>query len=116
MIKSLADRLDMTIVVDLDVKEQNKNSTSNTIINLQASESGTVGRPIQVDVSFLNPLPVTLTNCELKVEGPGLQETVTYKQPYVFLAIKLSHVTKKSVFRVCDQVRLKPACSATETS
>ena len=28
----------------------------------------------------------------------------------------LSLVTRKPVFRVCDQVRLKPTCSATETS
>ena len=27
---------------------------------------------------------------------------------------KLSLVTKKTVFGVCDQVRLKPACAATE--
>ena len=30
--------------------------------------------------------------------------------------IKMSHVTRKPVFGVCDQVRLKPACSAVETS
>ena len=29
---------------------------------------------------------------------------------------QLSLVTRKRVFRVCDLVRLKPACSATETS
>ena len=28
----------------------------------------------------------------------------------------MSHVTRKPVFGVCDQVRLKPACSATEAS
>ena len=28
----------------------------------------------------------------------------------------LSHVTRKPVFRVCDQLRLKPACSVEETS
>ena len=28
----------------------------------------------------------------------------------------MDHVTSKPVFGVCDQVRLKPACSATETS
>ena len=31
------------------------------------------------------------------------------------LLFHLSHITRKSVFRVCDQVRLKPACSTTET-
>ena len=29
---------------------------------------------------------------------------------------KLSHVTGKPVFEICDQVRLKPACAATEAS
>ena len=29
---------------------------------------------------------------------------------------ELSHVTRKPVFGPCDQVRLKPACSPTETS
>ena len=28
----------------------------------------------------------------------------------------MSHVTRKPIFGVCDQLRLKPACSATETS
>ena len=28
----------------------------------------------------------------------------------------MSHVTTKSAFGVCDVLRLKPACSATETS
>ena len=28
----------------------------------------------------------------------------------------MSHVTRKPVFGVCDQLRLKPACSADETS
>ena len=28
----------------------------------------------------------------------------------------MSHVTTKPIFGVCDQLRLKPACSATETS
>ena len=30
--------------------------------------------------------------------------------------VRMSHITRKPIFRVCDQVRLKPACSATETS
>ena len=52
-------------------------------VELQVPESGTIGRPIQVDVSFLNPLPVTLTNCELRIESPTLEKAVIYKQPYV---------------------------------
>ena len=35
---------------------------------------------------------------------------------FVFIQSKMSHVTRKPVFGVCHQVRLKPACSATETS
>ena len=34
----------------------------------------------------------------------------------LFLWVLNLYVTAKAVFRVCDQVRLKPACSATETS
>ena len=30
--------------------------------------------------------------------------------------LEMSQVTRTSVFGVCDQLRLKPACSATETS
>ena len=30
--------------------------------------------------------------------------------------LKLSHATRKLVFGVCDKVRIKPACSATEMS
>ena len=33
----------------------------------------------------------------------------------MYLVIHMSRDTRKSVFRVCDQVRLKPACAATET-
>ena len=33
-----------------------------------------------------------------------------------FIRLNTSLVTRKSVFVVCDQVRLKPACSAIETS
>ena len=32
------------------------------------------------------------------------------------LTVQRSHVTRKPVFGVCDQVRLKPVCYATETS
>ena len=34
----------------------------------------------------------------------------------ISLEIKVSHIIRKPVFGVCDQVRLKPACSITETS
>lgn len=52
-------------------------------LTIKAPESGKVGEKFKVDVTFKNPLPVALTNCELKVEGPGLQKPVTYKQPNV---------------------------------
>ena len=32
------------------------------------------------------------------------------------ISIHMSHVTRKPVFEIFDQVRLKPACSATEAS
>jgi len=34
-----------------------------------------VGRPLVVDVSFVNPLAVTLTDCKLMIEGPGVERT-----------------------------------------
>jgi len=36
-----------------------------------------VGRPLVVDVSFINPLAVTLTDCKLMIEGPGVERTKT---------------------------------------
>ena len=48
------------------------------------------------------------------------QVTETFFVPYGLMTISvvfyLSHVMRKSVFGVYDQVRLKPACSATVTS
>ena len=43
----------------------------------------------------------------LKVKSLGISGTETRY---------MSHVTRKPVFRVCDQVRLKPPCLADETS
>lgn len=40
----------------------------------QAPAKGTVGTEIAVEVSFTNPLKVSLTHCYLEVEGPGLTE------------------------------------------
>ena len=34
----------------------------------------------------------------------------------LYYIINVSHVTRKHVFGVCDQVRLKSACAATEVS
>ena len=36
--------------------------------------------------------------------------------PFWEKLVNMSHVTRKPVFRVCDQVRNKPTCSATVTS
>ena len=33
-----------------------------------------------------------------------------------FEVMNMNLITRKPVFEVCDQVRLKPACSATEAS
>lgn len=49
-------------------------------LTIKAPDSGHVGVKFEVHVSFENPLPVTLIRCELRVEGPGLQKAVTYKQ------------------------------------
>ena len=38
------------------------------------------------------------------------------KQNFTFGHHFMSHVTRKPVFGVCDQERLKPACSAIEDS
>ena len=46
----------------------------------KAPETGKVGEKFKVEVSFDNPLSVPLTNCELKVEGPGLQMPTKYPQ------------------------------------
>ncbi|PVD21176.1 hypothetical protein C0Q70_19343 [Pomacea canaliculata] len=43
-------------------------------INIKAPAKGTVGTEIAVEVSFTNPLKVSLTHCYLEVEGPGLTE------------------------------------------
>lgn len=50
-------------------------------LNLQAADEAAVGEKFEVQVSFENPLPVTLTGCELRVEGPGHQTTGIYKLP-----------------------------------
>ncbi|WAR12501.1 TGMH-like protein, partial [Mya arenaria] len=45
-----------------------------------APESAGNGQSFKVDVSFENKLPVPLTKCELRVEGPGLQKPIIHKQ------------------------------------
>ena len=62
---------------------------------------------------------------ELAFEGSHfnmLLEVYQYYYLILFLCIHfvdlilMSHVTRKPVFGVCDQIRLEPPCSATETS
>ncbi|XP_060561323.1 hemocyte protein-glutamine gamma-glutamyltransferase-like isoform X2 [Ruditapes philippinarum] len=52
-------------------------------LTIKAPETGKVGNEFEVEVSFVNPLPVTLTNCELRVDGPGVQKPTKYKQQNV---------------------------------
>ncbi|KAH3768656.1 hemocyte protein-glutamine gamma-glutamyltransferase-like [Dreissena polymorpha] len=49
-------------------------------LNIKVPDAVKVGDSFSVEVSFENPLPVTLTQCELRVEGPGIQKPVVYKQ------------------------------------
>ncbi|XP_052816758.1 hemocyte protein-glutamine gamma-glutamyltransferase-like [Mya arenaria] len=49
-------------------------------LTVKAPESAGNGQSFKVDVSFENKLPVPLTKCELRVEGPGLQKPVIYRQ------------------------------------
>ncbi|KAH3891481.1 protein-glutamine gamma-glutamyltransferase K-like [Dreissena polymorpha] len=47
---------------------------------VQAPDAVKVGQSFSVEVSFENPLPVTLTQCELRVEGPGIQKPFVYAE------------------------------------
>ncbi|XP_052818227.1 hemocyte protein-glutamine gamma-glutamyltransferase-like [Mya arenaria] len=49
-------------------------------LTIKAPVSADNGQSFKVDVSFENKLPVPLTRCELRVEGPGLQKPVIYRQ------------------------------------
>ncbi|XP_045200578.2 annulin-like [Mercenaria mercenaria] len=51
-----------------------------TTLSIKAPEKGYIRKKFTVVATFKNPLPVTLTECELTVEGPGLQEAATYPQ------------------------------------
>lgn len=37
------------------------------------------GQPFYCKASFLNPLPIRLTNCSFTIDGPGLEKTLTIK-------------------------------------
>ena len=45
-----------------------------------------------------------------------VQYFIIWSRCYSVAQQYMSHVTKKTVFGVSDQLRLKPACSATEAS
>ena len=50
---------------------------------------------------------------------PGWSESSLGTQPFCWFcheAAQMSYVTRKSVFGVCNPIRLKPACSVTEAS
>ncbi|WAR13577.1 TGM1-like protein, partial [Mya arenaria] len=50
-------------------------------LDIESPLNVNVGQRFTVHVTFENPLPVALTNCELWVEGPGLQKPDVYTQP-----------------------------------
>ncbi|WAR13579.1 TGMH-like protein [Mya arenaria] len=52
-------------------------------LTVKAPASAKVGEKFNVEVTFVNPLKLTLTNCELRAEGPGLQKPAIYKQSNV---------------------------------
>ena len=58
----------------------------------------------------LQTFPGPMTTFRNKIETLILNELEEHSCPKV----NMSHVTRKSVFGVFDQVRLKPACSAIE--
>ncbi|WAR13580.1 TGMH-like protein [Mya arenaria] len=50
-------------------------------LTVKAPDKARVDKSFQVNVSFVNPLPVSLTKCELRVEGPGLLKPICFQQP-----------------------------------
>ncbi|XP_053385851.1 hemocyte protein-glutamine gamma-glutamyltransferase-like [Mercenaria mercenaria] len=52
-------------------------------LTIKAPGTGCVRKKFKVEVSFENPLPVALTKCELRVDGPGVQRPIVYRQPNV---------------------------------
>lgn len=49
-------------------------------LKIEAPDTGKVGETFSVEISFTNPLPLTLTHCELRIEGPGLQRLLASKE------------------------------------
>ncbi|KAJ8303349.1 hypothetical protein KUTeg_019745 [Tegillarca granosa] len=69
------------------VKETNQTSVENInfrltkpILIIKAPPDAQVGKSFNVDVSFTNPLPVSLNCCELSIEGPGLQKPIVHRK------------------------------------
>ncbi|XP_060601328.1 annulin-like [Ruditapes philippinarum] len=52
-------------------------------LTIEAPSNARVGEKFKVKVSVKNPLPVTLTNCKLVIEGPGNQKPKTVNQSNV---------------------------------
>jgi hypothetical protein len=42
------------------------------IILLQVQDIGSLGEPLDLHVTFVNPLPYSLTGCQWFIESPGL--------------------------------------------
>lgn len=49
-------------------------------LTIKAPHMAKVGETVSVEVSFVNPLHVALTSGELRVEAPGIQAPVVFKQ------------------------------------
>lgn len=83
----LAEQCEFDLCELFTVKETRQTSVKNINfrlvkpeLTLKAPAEGEVGKTFKVDVSFTNPLPVSLSCCELSIEGPGLQKPIVYKK------------------------------------
>ncbi|CAC5397823.1 TGM1 [Mytilus coruscus] len=52
-------------------------------LTIKMPDNGKIGKMMKVEVSFTNPLPCALTDCELTVEGIGLTKTQVFPQSIV---------------------------------
>ncbi|XP_042874695.1 hemocyte protein-glutamine gamma-glutamyltransferase-like [Penaeus japonicus] len=48
-------------------------------VKIEILSEAVSGKPLPIRVSFTNPLPITLRNCELEVDGPGVLRPKTIK-------------------------------------
>ncbi|XP_045202476.2 protein-glutamine gamma-glutamyltransferase K-like [Mercenaria mercenaria] len=81
----LTDHCFFSLTFSCMVEETNQ-TTADTVegrlrkphLRIETPDVGYVGQIFRVQASFKNTLPVKLTNCQLRVEGPGKQRPVTY--------------------------------------